>query len=201
MTGRKKRGSFHHGNLREALLDAAFQILDESGPDAITIREVARRTGVSHAAPVNHFKDRKCLMTAVATKLFEELAAVIEKRLSRSKPIASEQAGAFAKGLIAYGLSNPNRYQLLWRRDLVDNSDRNLQAAMDAIYDQLIAKIETSRKKKKYDQHTVAIALWSLAHGYVSMRADGNFEPKRDTVTRQKREDAMVDAVVAAMNL
>jgi AcrR family transcriptional regulator len=197
----QKRSSFHHGNLREALLDAAFEILDETGPDAITIREVARRTGVSHAAPVNHFKDRTSLLTAVATKLFTELADAINHELEEADPVASKQAGAFAKALIAYGISNPHRYNLLWRRDLVDNSDPDLQTAMDSIYDELIAKIETSRKKPKYDQHTIAIALWSLAHGYVSMRSDGNFEPMKDLITGQNREDAMIDSVLAAMNL
>ena len=66
----QKRQSFHHGNLREALLQASLSLLDSGGPEGVTIRAVARETGVSHAAPVNHFKDREALLTGLAVQLF-----------------------------------------------------------------------------------------------------------------------------------
>lgn len=200
MTNRK-RATYHHGNLRETLLAAALKLLDKAGPDAITIREVARLAGVSHAAPVNHFKDRTTLLTAVATQLFEDLDGVIEKQTATTQGKPVEKVNSFINALITYGLKHPNRYRLLWRRDLVNNQDETLQQAMDAIYDKLVATLDRSTRKKRYDKHTSAVALWSLAHGYVSMRLDGNFVPMIDTITGQPREEAIIEAVLTALNI
>lgn len=200
MTNRK-RAAYHHGNLRQALLAAALKLLDKAGPDAITIREVARLAGVSHAAPVNHFKDRPTLLTVVATQLFEDLDGIIEKQMATTQGKPVERVTCFINALITYGLKHPNRYRLLWRRDLVNNQDEALQQAMDEIYNKLVATLYRSTRKKRYDEHTSAIALWSLAHGYVSMRLDGNFVPMADTVTGQPREEAIVEAVLTALNI
>ena len=197
----KKSSSFHHGNLRAALLQAAFEILDESGPDAITIREVARRSDVSHAAPVNHFKDRTELLTVVATMLFRELDSAISAKLAGHSTSPAESVRSFANTLITFGLENPGRYQLLWRRDLVDNSNPDLQAAMDGIYDKLIAVIDRSNTKARFDKHTFAIAIWSLAHGYVTMRLNQNFEPMNDSLTGQSRQDAIIETVILSLGI
>ncbi|WP_373490434.1 TetR/AcrR family transcriptional regulator [Parasphingorhabdus sp.] len=196
---KKKQSDFHHGNLRAALLQAAFEILDEAGPDAITIREVARRSGVSHAAPVNHFKNRTELLTVVATILFRELDSAISAKLQTFPTTPADCVRSFANTLIAFGLEHPNRYQLLWRRDLVDNSDADLQAAMDGIYDKLISAIDLSKNKTRFDKHTFAIAIWSLAHGYVTMRLNQNFEPMNDSITGQSRQDAIIEAVILSL--
>ncbi len=197
----KKSSSFHHGNLRAALLQAAFEILDESGPDAITIREVARRSGVSHAAPVNHFRNRTELLTVVATMLFRELDSAISVKLAGHSTSPADSVRSFANTLITFGLENPGRYQLLWRRDLADNSNPDLQAAMDGIYDKLIAVIDRSNTKAGFDKHTFAIAIWSLAHGYVTMRLNQNFEPMNDSLTGQSRQDAIIETVILSLGI
>ena len=179
---------------------ASLDILDETGPDAITIREVARRAGVSHAAPVNHFKDREALLTEVAATLFHDLKSEIGKALSKDKKAPAERAKAFADGLIRYGLKNPNRYRMLWRRDLVDTEDARLTRAMDGIYDDLIGEIAKSRKQRGFDDDTIAIGLWSMAHGYVSMRLDGNFDAAKDKVTGEARQDAMLSLFLKALS-
>jgi AcrR family transcriptional regulator len=198
---RKSKSSFHHGNLREDLLTASLSILDELGPDAIAIREVARRAGVSHAAPVNHFKDREALLTEVAVILFGELAKDITRYLQKPQLSRADRVKAFADGLIRYGLKHPNRYRMLWRRDLVDNTDDRLVQAMDSIYDDLLVEISQSKKKRGVDDDTIAIGLWSMAHGYVSMRLDENFDAAKDKVTGQKRQDAMLDAFLLKVGL
>ena len=198
MTTSKPR-AFHHGNLRAALLDASLQLLDQGGADAVTIRAVARKTGVSHAAPVNHFNDREALLTALCTLLFEELGGAIEcLRQARSEDPAGRVL-AFAEGMIDYGLTQPHRYRLLWRRDLVNNDDENLQQAMDTIYDALTTEIGKLIDERDHDPHTAAIALWSVAHGYVSMRLDGNFQEMRDSISEKKRERAIIDLLMQSI--
>lgn len=184
---------YHHGNLRAQLIEAGRALLDEAGADGVTIRAVARTAGVSHAAPANHFRDRQALMTALVTTLFNELGEVIDRRLARA---GGESApGEFARALVLYGLKKPNRYKLLWRRDLTNNDDSDLQTAMDAIYDRLLAAIEPLAAQK-VDKDTIAIALWSLAHGYVSLRMDGNFVARRDAKSGQRREDAIIELIL-----
>ena len=72
--------AYHHGNLRFALIEAALDILDESGIDAVSIRQVAKRVGVAHSAPANHFKNKRALFTALAAEIFKQLAQKMHHR-------------------------------------------------------------------------------------------------------------------------
>lgn len=187
------RVTYHHGDLRTELLARAIKILDAEGVDAVTIRAVARAAGVSHAAPVNHFPSRNALLTAVAAELFRQLAARIDGRLVHAK--ARDRARAFAQGLLDFGLEFPNRYRLMWRRDLL-LPDTDLQSTMDGIYDRLIAELECWPEDRAVSAHTVAIALWSLTHGYVGMRIEDGFEERVDETTGQPRFEAMLDLLL-----
>src|SRR5215469_15808691 len=86
----KRSKPYHHGNLREALLSAALRLISEVGPTAFTLREVARRAGVSHNAPYRHFRDRDELMAAVSTEGYEELTRTI-------RDAAEQESGALAR--------------------------------------------------------------------------------------------------------
>lgn len=189
---------YHHGNLREALMDAAFALLDEDGAEAVTIRAVARRAGVTHAAPANHFAGRKALMTALAARVFEDLAREIARRLARAGGGLEARLRVFADAVLRFGLASPNRYRLIWRWDALDGQDAALQQSMDAIYDRLIAEL-SAHGSSSLDPHSRAIALWSMVHGYVSMRIEGNLVPGRDAVTGEPREKAIVTALLGGI--
>lgn len=196
---RPRRRTYHHGDLRAALLRAAQELLDEGGPDAVTIREAARRAGVSHAAPANHFADRRALLTALAAELFERLSRQIGDALAGAAAEPARRVRAFADAVIDFGLSRPNRYRLLWRRDLLDNDDARLNRAMDAIYDRLTAELGSAGRRRPPDRDTCAIALWSMVHGYVSMRIGGTFVAKGDAVSGEPRERAIVSLFLRAL--
>ena len=108
----KMKQPFHHGSLKLALLDASVVLLDMHGPDGVTIRAVAREAGVSHAAPVNHYKDRETLLTALATVLFKDLLACVIKKLRSEDLLANERISVFAIVLFEYAMTYPNRYRL-----------------------------------------------------------------------------------------
>lgn len=190
---------FHHGDLKEALLKAALKLLDQHGPDGVTIRAVARETNVSHAAPVNHFKDRKALLTELVIRLFADLHSRIQSAIEHSKEAPDLRVASYAKVLIAYGLELPHRYDLMWRRDLIDTRDSRLQKIMDQLYGQLITEITDLNPAIRVDRDTVAIALWSLAHGYVTMRLTGGLEERRDTISGELRQDAMIEFLLATL--
>lgn len=198
MTEKKPTAPYHHGRLRPALLEAAFSLLDSAGVDGVTIRAVARKIGVAHSAPANHFKDRTSLLTAMATLIFDDLTQTITRNLA-DLPVASTLAAGrarirvFADTLVTFGLEHPHRYRLLWRRDCLNDEDEELQRGMDQIYEALLAELDG--KDASRSSETDAIALWSLLHGYISLRLDGNLIAKTDEETGIPRARAIVDAL------
>ncbi len=193
-----KRDTYHHGDLRHAIILSALEILDADGVDAVSIRAVARRAGVSHSAPANHFRDRGALLTALAVHLFHALNEKIESDFASAPSNLRERVQSFTRMLIDFGLKQPNRYRLLWRRDLLDDTDGQLQTEMDTLYDRLADEIHRVGVGKRFDRDTYAVALWSMVHGYVSLRLDGNLESRIDPRSGTKRQDAIIEAFLDA---
>ena len=193
------RPSYHHGNLREELLRCAFEILESDGADAISIRAVARAAGVAHSAPVNHFPSKQALLTSLAASIFNALAEEVTNALRAGTMTYPEVIRTFANTVAAYALAHPNRYRLLWRRDLLDDHDGELSAAMDRIYGLLIEKLGNDKRVRTTSLGTRAIALWSMVHGYVTMRLDGNFVEKNDEITGLPRQNAIVEAILEGL--
>jgi len=103
--------TYHHGDLRPALLRAAAKILEQEGRDAIALRDLARRAGVSHSAPYRHFSDRQALLAALAEEGFALLAAELEGKPWR------EQAVAY----VLFALANPERFRLMFTHPVPDS--------------------------------------------------------------------------------
>jgi AcrR family transcriptional regulator len=194
-----KQRSFHHGNLRQALLDSATELLDTKGVAGTTLRAVAARAGVSHAAPVNHFKDLGALLTCVATVEFTRLWESIHKCLSAPDLTGADRIMAFSKAIAHYAILNPNRYDLLWRNDLVDHQDPELLLVMDRIYNCLCDEIRETVLNQEFDIDTFAVSIWSSIHGYVSLRFSGMFLERADEVRHEPRFDAMISLIIKAM--
>lgn len=193
-----KRGQ-HHGSLAQALTDAALVILDAVGVEGVTIRATARAASVSHAAPANHFPDRRALLTAIAVRCFEEMMA--GANVARKK--ASAPAGrivAFADAYVAYGLAYPNRYRMMWRMDMLDDSVAALSGIIDGIYNSIGNDVAGLPGIRPDTATTKLVALASLIHGYVSMRIDGNFIAAADESTGKPRHIAMIEALIGATN-
>lgn len=191
-----KRDHYHHGNLREEIVRTARKVLVSEGIEPLTIRAVARELDVAHSAPANHFPTKRALMTALATQIFEELGDHIEAELKNTSHAPAAQLRAIVRAVIAYGLENPNPYRLIWRRDYLDGGDDNLNHAMDRIYELLIRTLEKASPACAQSVHSQAVALWSMTHGYVSMRLDGNLIAKDDEITGQPREEAIIDVIL-----
>lgn len=191
---------FHHRNLKEALHDTALSLLDANGISAVTIRAVAREVGVSHAAPVNHYKDRQSLLTTIAIQQFQSILVDIEKQLGNSGLSNAERVEVIPNAMLSYGLKHPNRYQLLWRRDLIDYADPSIIKVTDRIYDWLCEEIQQAIPESAFDRDTVAIALWSVVHGYLDMRQNGMFLEKSDTVNGLPRQRAVLDLFRAMLS-
>lgn len=168
-------------------------LLDRNGPDGVTIRAVAREVGVSHAAPVNHYKDRETLLTALAAVIFKELLASVHEKLSNEDLPANERITVFAIVLFEYAMAHPNRYRLLWHTTLVNHRDPELLGVMDQFYDACCSEIDRATMCIERDIETWAIALWSMVHGYIDLRLTGMFEARNDAISGRPRLEAMLE--------
>jgi AcrR family transcriptional regulator len=173
------RSSYHHGALRPALIAAARTLLDEGGPDAVGLREAARRVGVSATATYRHFKDKDALLAALAVEGFREFGAALAASESASEPLP-----AMGAAYIDFALAKPGMFRLMFspllaaRRD-----DEELQTAANAAFATLNRGVGTRAAAPPSAQIlAAAIAAWSLVHGLSHLILDGVL-PKSEAET------------------
>jgi len=150
--------TYHHGDLRRAVLTAALDVIRTEGPSAVSLRDLARRAGVSHAAPAHHFKDRTGLLTAIAAEGYELLAHALSEA-----PDLRERGVAYVR----FALGHPAHFQVMFQPDLYRGDDPGLLAAQERASAELRAGITTIDSAA--DPRTAGIAAWSLAHGYATL--------------------------------
>jgi AcrR family transcriptional regulator len=192
----KSARSYHHGDLRRVLLEAALKLLDAGGIDAVTVRAVAREAKVAHSAPANHFKDRSALLTQLATETFTALICDVDAACAMRGSDMRDQIKAFAEVVMRFALRNPQRYRLLWRADLIDQSQADFQAAGEAVYERLRQIMMTGQTARTASPDTHVMAAWALVHGYISLRLDGILAAGNDENTGQPRDQAIVSALL-----
>jgi AcrR family transcriptional regulator len=153
------RPTYHHGDLRAAILTEAARLVAERGADRVSLRELARDAGVSHAAPAHHFIDRRGLFTALAAQGFELLASA----LAEARPRFLDAALAYVR----FAIEHPGHYRVMFDKSLVDPSNRELaaaQAAAGAELSQGVASLPDPHAKA--DPAGAELAAWSLVHGF-----------------------------------
>jgi AcrR family transcriptional regulator len=121
---RKPAGHYHHGDLRRALLDAALRVIEEDGLAAVTTRALARRLGVSHAAPAHHFRDREALLVEVATEGFRAFADALEAAAAAAPPDPSARLCAIARAYVRFAIEHPAYVRVMFGGSLRDERQR-----------------------------------------------------------------------------
>jgi AcrR family transcriptional regulator len=172
---------YHHGNLKQVLVDAGIDLLEESGIEALTLRAIAARAGVSHAAPRNHFGSLRGLCTAIAAEGFRRHAAAMRDGINAATGREDRQQAALA-GYVRFAAAHPALFHLMFSDILCDLVDPALQQAASASY-AVLADIATGLDWDKSDtpdaQRRAEMMLWSLAHGYATLANAGVFgDPK-----------------------
>lgn len=157
--------TYHHGNLKAAVRTAALEIIAADGPAALSLREVARRAGVSHTAPKHHFGDKRQMLTTFAVEGFELLAdAMVGASANATDPKQRviSQIGAYVR----LHDEHPGHAALMWRDDVVDRTDPSLQQAALATFTALYASVsQLERATTPTATFELTVMLWSLAHG------------------------------------
>ncbi|MGW7199965.1 TetR/AcrR family transcriptional regulator [Streptomyces chryseus] len=161
------RDTYHHGDLRRAVLTAALDVIRTEGPAALSLRDLARRAGVSHAAPAHHFKDRTGLLTAIATEGYDLLTAALSD--------ATDLRDAGVR-YVRFAVAHPAHFQVMFQPDLQRAEDPELQAAKARSYERLRAKVAGLTGDRVGDPELTGTAAWSIAHGFATLLLTNNLD-------------------------
>lgn len=182
----RRRKPYHHGNLREALLEAAIQLIAEVGPTAFTLREVARRAGVSHNAPYRHFRDKEELLTAVGNQGFQELN---EAMLENSKQQSNALDGLKHAGLayVAFALRRPEHFTVMFDAPALKGKHADPKGAGKAAFQtlgQLVKNCQDDGQLPSGDPQEFALLAWTMVHGIAKLATTGRlpYRSKADTL-------------------
>jgi AcrR family transcriptional regulator len=159
--------TYHHGDLRAAVLSAAWELIESQGVARLSVREAARRAGVSHHAPYRHFADRDALLDALVIEGFEQLEKAIEQRTGRE----------LGEAYVAFALERPQRFRLMFSR-------AGASADLQARFAGLFATLGT-------DAAAAGAAAWSLVHGLAALILEGRLENSEGLRAQGAGRDAL----------
>jgi AcrR family transcriptional regulator len=182
------REAYHHGDLRAALIEASEALLAERGPEGFSLREVARRSGVSPAAPAHHFGDSQGLLTAVATLAFDGLTAALEAGNARGGTDALARLREQGVGYVGFALAHPGRFGVMFSAAV--RKDEALQhsacAAFNVLEDGVRRLLGVPGEAPLAPAHWGAlVATWSVVHGFAHLALAGRFEALAPTGGRE----------------
>lgn len=195
-----KAGRYHHGSLREALLESAERILERDGIASLTLRAAAREAGVSHAAPKNHFDDVAGLMSELAARAFERFGAMIAKGM-RPDDSPEKRLAALGRGYVAFARTHPGLFLLMFRSERLDMSRPALKSAANGAL-RLLSDAVGARRGEQTDRAPAlarmaeVVASWSLAHGFAMLLIDGRLKPLLAELPAGVGVDALLSMVL-----
>ncbi len=177
-----RREAYHHGALREALIEATDALLAERGAEGFSLREVARRSGVSPAAPAHHFGDAEGLLTAVATLAFEGLTAALREGNERGGDDPLARMREQGVGYVAFALRYPGRFALMFRTgpggvrrdEALHESARAAFGVLEEGMRRLLG-VPQGLPLSAADWHAL-LSTWSVVHGFAHLALAGQFD-------------------------
>lgn len=179
------KASYHHGDLRTVILAEAADLVAQRGADGVSLRELARAAGVSHAAPAHHFGDRRGLFTALAEQGFRILAA----ELAAARPEFIDAAKAYVR----FALAHPGHFEVMFDRSLFDATEPQVVQASLAASNELNRGVGTlSDPHAAADPEGAALAAWSMVHGFAQLWLNKAIDTAGDPVATVERLAAIL---------
>jgi AcrR family transcriptional regulator len=169
--------TYHHGDLKNALVQAGVEILAEEGLGGLSLRKVAKQAGVSHAAPYAHFADKQALIAAISTEGFKQLyfqiEAVLEKDRGKPEKLLIETAWAY----VQFALNAPDRFKLMFSSVLEKEKEyAEFMEISQENFSQLVEIVEICQQVgvlRSGASDIVAVSIWSTVHGFTSLLLEG----------------------------
>ncbi|MDX2277312.1 MAG: TetR/AcrR family transcriptional regulator [Hyphomonadaceae bacterium] len=180
--------------LRRVLLDASLALIEAEGLEAFSMREVARRAGVSHQAPYHHFENREAILAAIVAEGFQELRdRCIAARDGETEP--AKRFTAIGRAYLDFALRRPAHFKLMFRSELVreDKHSETLACAQGA-YDVLLQAADEVAKHSGHDHRLIVVLAWSTVHGLATLMLEGKLD--KAVLAPDEREQAGYAAIV-----
>ncbi len=184
MVARKKTDSqskprYHHGDLRRALIDASLALIAEEGFGALTLREVARRAGVTHAAPYRHFADKEALLAAVAEEGFRTMAEQMRERMVQEMA-PNERLNACGVAYVLFAVRNPSHFRVMFGPHFTrQGQHEGLKMEGEHAFGLLVQSLVQGQQAgvlREGEPMPLALMAWSVVHGLASLLVDGVLE-------------------------
>ena len=175
---RAREGAYHHGNLREALIQAARELIKEKGPAGFTFADAARSAGVSPAAPYRHFRDREALLADVAREGFGRFEAMLATGWNGGKPDAITAFHNVGRAYLAFARAEPAYYAAMFESGLPPDLNPEMRAAGDKAFgvlrsaaDVLVGMLPAGKRPPGM---MMSLHVWAMAHGIASLFGRGD---------------------------
>jgi AcrR family transcriptional regulator len=196
---------YHHGNLKEALIRAALELIAKKGPAGFTFAEAARFAGVSPAAPYRHFRDRDELLADVARRGYEEFTAALERAWNGGAPEAFAAFERLGRAYLEFARKEPAYYSAMFEAGVPHDISPELSAAGDRAFavirtasEALIARMPSGKRPPAL---MVALHVWSLSHGIASLFARGDEGRRKLPMTPEELLEAGVLVYLRGLGL
>src|SRR5690554_4616148 len=194
------RRHYHHGNLPSALLQAAEEELSEHGIERFSLRSVAKRAGVSHAAPAHHFGDLRGLLTALAARGYERLIEFQDDRQASTGADPRSRIAASGLGYIDFAIAHPALFRLMFSSDRPDRDDPRFSTASLQTFEKLVSETEAVANRNPYEDLAAMkdlMASWALVHGLAELIVSGRAErPLGLAALRDDERDAVLTGIL-----
>lgn len=189
-------------DLRRTLLDASLDLIAREGLEGFSMREVARRAGVSHQAPYHHFSDREAILAAVVAEGFQLLReAMLEALDGADEPVT--RLTALGKAYVAFALKHPAHFKLMFRSELVRAEKHDeAKACAESAFDLLVKSVDAvAQQRYGRSDPTLVLVAWSIAHGLSTLLLEGKLEHQIGAGKRAQREagDRVLEAFETLM--
>ena len=189
-------GAYHHGNLKEALVRAALELIAEKGPAGFTFAEAARWAGVSPAAPYRHFRDRDELLSNVALRGFENFTAALIRAWDDGRPDVFTAFDRLGKAYLHFARSEPAYYSAMFEAGIPVDADSELRAASERAFavlrgatERLVATMPAGARPPVL---MMSLHIWALSHGIASLFGRGDAARRTLPMTPEELLEAAV---------
>jgi len=196
---RKPLNTYHHGDLRDALVHAALREAEQGGPEAISLKALAKQLGVSQPAPYRHFADREALLAAVTAEAFRQFSAVMREAIG--KPSKRSKLSRFAQASLDFGLRRNGIYRLMFASRVMAcaSKDSELHIAAMETFALVLEALEAPAVGLLRERF--ALQIWAALHGVIMLAEQGLLTGKSANVTREELVEDIVRQTKMALTL
>ncbi len=196
---KKKKSSYHHGNLAESLLNAVDEIATQFGLEAVTLRACAKLVGVSPSSAFRHYADKRALFTAFATRALKELSNAMS--VAKKEALQKNENGFKAVGLayIEFAIDKPAFFRAMWREESIYSNDESYKTAANALSQHLTAGFaDTIDDQDPNHFSPQELLAWSAVHGLANLLVDGPVCNDDSKETMMQKADEMLLSLAPA---